>query len=492
MSCRFEVAPVIRHRIAGVVTTTVLVVVACAARPAAAVNVPANFVVENAVTSGTFTVPTGICFIPDGRYFVTEKRGRVYLVTNGVKAANPVINIETEVLDQHDRGLLGIAIDPNFTTNRLFYLLYTVDPYGGDTSIDGFGRLTRYKLAANDQADLTTRTILIGDTWTNGVPIGSESHTIGSLRFGQDGSLLVSCGDGALFTGVDAGGQYPNLFGAGKTSTFEDIGAFRAQSLSSLAGKILRINPVDGSGYPSNPFWDGNAFSKRSRIWCYGLRNPFRFNIRPNTGNADPAVGDPGSLYLGDVGWETWEECSVTSTGGKNCGWPCYEGRHSNSQYQNANPAHNGCGSVGTSDNPVSPTLPPMDWHHSNPALGTPGGFAGNCSVGGVFYVSSLYPSTYQGRYFYGDYGQNWIRTATFSSSDGYQSTSGFAANADGPVDFATNPITGDVFYVAILANEVRRIRYTAAAGNGAPVAMASANPTSGSTPLAVQFSSSG
>src|SRR6185503_13125680 len=96
-------------------------------------------------------------------------------------------------------------------------------------------------------------------------------------------------------------------FTAGRTDAFENIGAFRAQSLTSLAGKVLRINPVDGTGYPSNPYWDGNPLSKRSRIWVYGLRNPFRIQVRPGTGNASPTAGDPGTLYIGDVGWNTWE-----------------------------------------------------------------------------------------------------------------------------------------------------------------------------------------
>ncbi len=464
------------------------------ATPSRAVTVPSSFVVENAVPGVTFTVPTQVCFMPDGRYFVTEKRGRVLFVTNGVVQSTPVIDLQGEVLDNEDRGLLSIAVDPNFASNRYIYLLYTVDPNGdgNDSEVIAFGRLTRYTLNSSFVATTSTRKVLIGDTWTNGVPEGSTSHSIGTLRWGADGSLLVSAGDGALFTETDAGGKYAGLFGSGKTDSYEDIGAFRAQSLSSLAGKILRINPADGTGYPSNPYWDGNATSKRSRIWCYGMRNPFRFNVRPSSGSTDVTAGDPGTLYIGDVGLTTWEEANVAPSGGKNFGWPCYEGRYTNSSYQNASPAHNGCGSMGTSDNPTQPTLPPIAWHHSDASAGTPSGFSGNCSIGGTFYTGSQYPAAYHGRYFFADYGQDWIRVATFDGNDQLLSVQSFASTVDDCVNLETDPLTGNIFYVSITTGQVRRIRYTAVGGNAQPIPSVSASPEVGTSPLAVQFSSAG
>jgi PKD repeat protein len=84
--------------------------------------------------------------------------------------------------------------------------------------------------------------------------------------------------------------------------------------LNSLNGKILRINPANGQGYSTNPFYDGNLNSNKSKVWSYGLRNPFRFTLHPTT----------GEIYIGDVGWTKWEEINVGK--GKNFGWPCYEG----------------------------------------------------------------------------------------------------------------------------------------------------------------------
>lgn len=489
--CTSDRARVVRRatrRLAVLAAAICLLVLAGTA--AHAVTLPTSFVEENAVPGHAFYNPTGIAFLPDGRFLVAEKRGLVWMVANGVAANTPSIDLQSEVLDLYDRGLLDVAVDPNFNTNRYIYLLYTVDPNpsGPDTSIAAFGRLTRYTLDANNNAIAASRTILVGDTWTNGFLIGNPSHSVGALRWGADGSLLVSCGDGALYTETDPGGFYPYAFGTGRSDPYEDIGAFRAQSVSSLCGKVLRINPATGAGYSNNPFYDGNLTSKRSRIWVMGLRNPFRFTVRPGTGTAST----PGTLYIGDVGYTTWEETNVAPSGGYNFGWPCYEGRYSLGPYQAASPAHNGCGSFGTTDNPSQPTLPAIAWNHSDPNVGFPPGFSGNCSIGGSFYTGSLYPSAYQGRYFFTDYGQNWLRVATFDANDQLVTQQDFGTSMDAPVDVQTDPLNGDLHYVSITTGEVRRIRYTGTGGNAAPVAVANANPDVGSPPLNVQFSSSG
>jgi len=466
----------------------------CAPRAQALPVMPADFIAENVAPGATFATPTGIAFRPDGSILVAEKRGRVYVISNGFKQPTPLWSREAEVLDQQDRGLLDVAVDPNYATNRYIYLLYTVDPdsNGVDNNSDGFGRLTRYTVSASDPNQLiaSSRTILLGVDWPNGPVAASPTHSIGSLRWGEDGSLLVSEGDGAQYQGTDAGGNDAGAFGTGKTDPNEDIGAFRAQDITSLAGKILRINPANGNGYPSNPFWDGNPKSVRSRVWAYGVRNPFRFHIRPGTGNSDPAAGDPGTLYIGDVGWGTWEEVSVAPVGGRNFGWPCWEGFAYNTSYQNATPAHNGCGSVGTSTNPSNFTAPLLDWHHSNASLSHPPGYTGRAASGLVFYTASSYPAQYQGAFFHADYNDNWIRWVKVDASNNLISTDVFSTDMDGPVDLLTSPTTGDLYYVAITDGEVRRIRYLGGSGNLPPVAVADATPTVGVVPLQVSFSS--
>ena len=464
--------------------------------PAHAVIVPPSFVVENAVPGFGFNAPVAVAFLPDGCWLVAERRGRVFIVQNGVKNPTPLINLEAEVLYREDRGLMSLAVDPDFRTNRSIYLLYTVDPdsNGVDDNDDAFARLTRYQVSASDPGtiDPASRTVLIGKSWHEGIPSGSPSHTAGALRWGADRSLLISAGDGAQFSQMDAGGLDPGLFGPDRTDPDQDIGAFRAQHLGSLAGKILRIDPLTGEGYPSNPFYDGDPRSNRSRVWAYGLRNPFRFTVRPGTGSTDPAAGNPGSLYVSDVGWRTWEECNVASSGGKNFGWPCYEGPAASTAYQTAAPARQGCASIGTADNPGVLTAPLITYHHSVPSLSQPQGITGNAATGGVFYTDSLYPAYYRQRYFLCDYGANWIKVAALDAGDHLVSLDPFAAGADGPVDVATDPQTGDVLYISIMTGELRRIRYTGPTGNAPPVVAAAATPTSGAAPLGVQFSSAG
>src|SRR5262249_52278996 len=155
--------------------------------------------------------------------------------------------------------------------------------------------------------------------------------------------------------------------------------------------------PATGQGYASNPYFDGDPNSPRSKVWCYGLRNPFRFAVRAATGAADPTAGDPGSLYVGDVGWDTLEELDVVRFGGPNLGWPCFEGPASNGQSVATPPAHNGCASFGTSSNPEEPPAPFASWHHLDPSQSDPPGFIGNCVISGAFDPGNRYPPPYQG-----------------------------------------------------------------------------------------------
>jgi glucose/arabinose dehydrogenase len=462
----------------------------------AALTLPTNFVRDDVVPGVTFDTPTGIAFMPDGRMLVAEKRGRVWLVKNGIRHPTPLWSSENEVLNANDRGLLGVAVDPNYTANRYVYFLYTVDPdsNGTDDNNDAFGRLARYQVSAADSNVLAagSRTILLGVDWRHGPASGSPSHTIGSLRFGTDGSLLVSAGEGAQFSMTDAGGNDAGLFGATKTDPIENVGAFRAQYIGSLAGKILRINPANGHGYASNPYVNGDLTSVRSRVWAYGLRNPFRFAVRPGSGVADTSLGQPGTLYIGDVGWNAYEEIDVAAQPGKNFGWPCYEGPVTVSSYQSATPTHSGCGTMGTPANPATATPPSAYWHHGQGVLGSPPGFTGNTSVGGTFYTGTSYPAVYRNQYFFADYGTDWIKVAIVDSTNQVQQVMDFASDADGPVDLQIDPVTGDVFYAAIITGRIHRLRSTTGSSNAPPVADAAGAPLAGAAPLAVSFSSAG
>ncbi len=286
----------------------------------------------------------GLAFAPDGRLFVSERDGRVWIVENGVKAATPLIDISEECLKWGDLGLLGFALDPHFDENGFLYLFYAADHHyvtqfglpgympGFDANRATIGRVTRYQADAADNFNSIvpgSRTILIGETLSTGIPITARNHGGGGLAFGEDGSLLVGAGDGASLwdTGGCIAGTSCTGIADGIITPKEDVGPYRAQLVDSLSGKILRIDPDTGDGLHDNPFFDPAApRAPRSRVWALGARNPFRLSVRPGSSH-DRHANSPGAIYVGDVGWFKWEEIQVSrGEGGENFGWPLYDG----------------------------------------------------------------------------------------------------------------------------------------------------------------------
>ena len=462
-----------------------------------AAALPPGFVLEEVAPGAAFDVPTSIAFLPDGRLIVGEKSGLVWVVQGTAKLPTPMWDGRAEILDIGDAGLTGIAVDPHYATNRYVYFSYEVDPDsdGVDFNDVSFGRLVRYQtdLANPNVVDASTRTILIGATWSQGVPNGGRAHTIDGIRWGRDGSLLIGAGEGAYFNAADVGGQYPNLFLPGRIDPYEDIGSFRSQYVGSLAGKILRIDPATGLGYPSNPFYDGNPASNRSKVWAYGVRNPWRIGVRPGTGSPNPADGRPGTIYIGNVGWAEWEGIGISHAGGENFGWPCYENGHLRPEFQSPAPAHSGCDSLGTWGNPATSITPPIiSLSHSNGDISIPPGFTGNSITGGFFYTGSLYPATYQNRYFFADYPTGQVWSAAMDATDHLQFMAQFDYDRNGPVDLAEDPFVKDLYYVAVVTNQVLHIRYTTPLpGDHVPVPVAYTGNRFGLAPLTVSFSAS-
>lgn len=471
----------------------IVATLACVAvTPAHAVDLPFGFRLETLPWS--FNVPTDLAFLPDGRLLVSEKGGTVWVVTDTTQ--DVLWDGNLEVLDTDDRGLLAIAVDPNYATNRYVYFLYSVDPDSNGVEFDNyddtFGRLTRYQVKAGDprSVDPASRTVLIGFDWPHGFPDGSGKHVASRLLFAPDGSLLVGAGEGAHDDALDAGGRDPNLFLAGRTDPAQNIGAFRSQQLASLDGKILRIDPATGLGLPSNPYWDGNAASNRSRVWVYGLQHPFRFVLKPGTGSTLMSAGAPGTLYIGDVGWNKWEEIDVAATGGANFGWPCYEGNLAQSQYQAATPSACGCPTIGTATNPAAASPPLLAIHHTIDTLSTPRGVTGACIVPGIFYTGTSYPASYRNNLFIGDFMNGWIKVLATNSSDQFVALYDFATEADAPVAFASHPVSKDLYYVALATGFVHRMAYdgVSAVTDHAPPRIALSNPFPNPTHAGVRF----
>lgn len=285
--------------------------------------------------------PTAIAFAPDGSVFVAERNGRVK-VFDGVDdpSADLVLDITAEVHATHDRGLLGMALDPDYPANPYLYLSYPYDaPPGGIAPVheqgpDGddncvlvatgeedclaSGRVSRFQL------DPTTGLAVAGgQTLVAGWCQQVTAHSMGDLKFDPEGALLVSGGDGAVFATPDYG-QFGNPCG----DPPREGGSLRSQDLGSAAdptgynGSVIRIDPETGEPWPDNPLI-GGADAEARRIVAYGLRNPFRLAIRPGT----------TELYIGDVGSKYFEEVDFLAdpatqpAGPANFGWPCFEGR---------------------------------------------------------------------------------------------------------------------------------------------------------------------
>jgi glucose/arabinose dehydrogenase len=425
-----------------------------AAWPAAGA-VPAGFQTQT-VTSG-FSKCVGLDIAADGRIFVVEQRGIVWVVQNGAKSM--FLDLRSEVGFGADRGLLSVALDPGFVDNRHVYLLYTVDPIPGDPDeppeTETFGRLTRYTgtpESGGNVADPASRLVIIGQDPSMGLPACHSSHHIGSIRFGTDGSLFVSAGDGAHFDFADDGGADPTCFQPPLFSPDQDLGAFRSQYLATLAGKILRIDPLTGDGLPDNPYFTGDPAGIQSKIWAYGLRNPFRFTIRPDTES-------PGTIYVGDVGWFTFEEMNVCR-GGENFGWPCFESPAPAPEYPALDPASNGCETIGGRENPAPHTPPIVWWHHGASGQSFPLGYSGSCAVCGVFYPGGKYPTKFHGAMFFSDFISNWVRVLRVDEQDEFIAMESFATLIGGAVGFAIHPVNGDIHYVTT-TGVLRRLKYT-------------------------------
>jgi glucose/arabinose dehydrogenase len=242
------------------------------ALPASAATLPPGFS-ETQVASG-LSSPTAMAFAPDGRLFVCQQGGQLRVIKNGALLAAPFLSVT--VNSSGERGLLGVAFDPDFATNQFVYVYYTA------TTPAIHNRVSRFT-ASGDVAVPGSEVVILD---LNNLS-GATNHNGGALHFGPDGKLYIAVGENAT----------PS----------------NAQTLANLLGKMLRINK-DGTIPTDNPFFN-QATGVNRAIWALGLRNPFTFAFQPGTGR----------MFINDVGQNTFEEIN-DGIAGSNYGWPNSEG----------------------------------------------------------------------------------------------------------------------------------------------------------------------
>lgn len=260
-----------------------------------AATLPAGFS-ETMIANG-LSNPTAMDFAPDGRLFVCLQGGQLRVIKNGSLLATPFLSLT--VNSSGERGLLGIAFDPNFATNNFVYVYYTASTPAVHNRVSRF-------TASGDVAVQGSELVLLDLE-----NLSATNHNGGAIHFGPDGKLYIAVGENAV----------PS----------------NSQVLTNRLGKVLRINS-DGTIPSDNPFFNTATGVNRS-IWALGLRNPFTFAFQPGTNR----------MFINDVGQSAWEEINDGSAG-SNYGWSTCEGNCSPPNANFRNPlfqyAHSGASST--------------------------------------------------------------------------------------------------------------------------------------------------
>lgn len=410
-----------------------------AASPAAALtpSLPSGFTLSTITTGLPQWDLVNFVFLPNGDLLVAGRCGTLRRVSEA-GTSSPVTGFPGAYCTG-DRGLLGIDVAPDFATSRALYTLYD---YTDTATGKIMARLSRWTAdSATAPTAISGETVILDQipSFSSTGATCDDSHTIGTVVAAKDGSLYVGNGDASSWCSVDTS-------------------ALGAQDLTSPRGKILRLTP-DGKGLPSNPFYDAAAPSSwRSRVFAYGVRNPYRFTLQPAT----------QAVYLGDVGWTSFEEVDV-ARGGENFGWPCHEGPLT---FRNGYDSLAQCQALYTAG---GVTAPLVSSSHNN---GT------SAFVGGAFYTGSSYPLAYQNAFFYADYALGTVSTLRTDANHALvpgQGPTTFGTGMGSPVTIRTGP-SGDVYFADLETSSVQRLRYSP--GNRAPVARIVPSNTGGPAPL--------
>ena len=348
-----------------ILALAILTIMLSACSPQA--NVPPHLGLQ-LIASG-FTSPVELVspHNESGRLFVADQTGIIWIIADGKRLEKPFLDIHERVLKLNDfydeRGLLGLALHPDFSTNGRFYVSYSAPLRAGlsATKWDHTTYISEFRVSSEDpnQADSTSERILLA------MDKPGYNYEAGHLAFGSDGYLYIATGDSVRDPASEAG-QY-------------------AQDTFSLLGKILRI-AVDGTagsaqGYlipADNPFADGVA--GLPEIYAYGFRNPYRFSF-------DVLDSGETRLFVADVGQAMMEEVNLAEAG-KNYGWPIREGTSCFNSQRWDQPLER-CSTQGLSE-------PILAYPHQGDL---------SAVIGGIVYRGETIPELQSG-YVFGDWGR--------------------------------------------------------------------------------------
>ena len=425
--------------------------------PARAATIPAGF--EESLVA-TVPAPTALAFTPDGRLLITSQLGQLYVYQNGVLLPTPALDLTAQICTELERGLLGIAVDPDFATSGHIFVYYTFKKSGScprhtaETPLTPVNRVSRFTLSTANTVSLASEVVLVDN-----IPSPNSNHNGGDLNFGKDGFLYISVGDGGCDYRGDSG-----------CALLNDA----ARDLHALVGKILRItrsggipatNPFTGTGTARcNVIGRAEPGQRCQEVYATGLRNPWRMAFDPNASGT--------RFFINDVGQNTWEEVNE-GRAGADYGWNIREGP---------------CIAASATDCPPPPpgfTDPIFAYRHN-----------GTCSAisGGAFVPTGAWPVQFEGAYLFSDYTCGIIFRLIRDANGVYQRTtfvSDLGESSAVAVRFGPHGGTQALYYTTYAAGgQVRRI--TPASGNRAPIAAATATPRSGAVPLAVRFDASG
>ena len=422
------------HKIAGRLVPLMLLalLLVLGAGRAEAVTLPPEFTdafVANA------SQPTSLAFVPGGRMLIAEEAGVVKVYKGGALNSTPALDISARTCSDGERGLMSVAVDPQFESNHFIYLYYTRVKNGCiyDDPNTPVNRVSRFVLRDDDTVDPAAETVLLDN-----IPAPQSYHIGADLKFGKDGLLYVSTGDGGCDYAADSG-------------CLELNDAARDRHV--LLAKILRITR-DGAIPAGNP-WQGAGTARCNvtgrttpgtrcqETFAWGLRNPFRLAVDSNS--------ETTRFFINDVGEITWEEIDLGQAGA-DYGWNVREGF---------------CATGSTTDcgAPPSGMTNPIHAYSHEPS----GCYA---ITGGAFVPSGIWPSAYDDDYLYADLVCGKIFRLAPRAGGGWTSSE-WATGLESPITMTFGPAgSGYALYYATWAgtgHQVRRITYTGADRAGYP-----------------------